>query len=363
MPTHFEYSRPARLSFRPWWLWWGLVTVWYTADGLVFAGQLHYIPGAHGQTPPPWGPAVRAALVGSYLWVPLTMLAFWAASRFPFQRGDWLRPLLIHTVGAFFVSVVRGFAVLAFNNVFGWYSKNPPLTEMLVTRGRNVLVYWTIVGIGHVFVYARTVQVQREELAQSQLLVLKSQLQPHFLFNALNTINAYIRRDAGVAEQLIERLSRMLRLSLDTLERNVVPLREELATLEPYLDIERVRFEDRLKLYYDIDDDVLDAAVPHLMLQPLVENAIRHGLSKRASGGSIEISAHREGSSLLLAVLDDGIGARPDVIERRNWRVGLNNTEARLEQLYGAAQKLLIEPRPSGGTAVKLEIPYRSVGT
>lgn len=345
-----------------------MVALWWTVDGLISAAQVHAMRTADGGVS--WPDVLVPTLASAYLWVPLTMFALWSAARLPIERGRVVAPVAAHAAAALLVSLVRAGAVVALNPLVGWYVALPPLPQLLATSlANNVIVYGLLVGVGHAVHYARTARAQQEQLARAQLLVLKSQLQPHFLFNALNTVSAYVREDPATAERIIERLGRLLRQTLASTDAQEVPLREELAALEPYLEIEEARFADRLCVRRAVEPDVLDAAVPHFVLQPLVENAIRHGIAPRAAAGTVEIAAWREGGALCLQVQDDGVGLPADFTVDRDGGVGLHNTRDRLAQLYGAPRagdgpgaSLDVGPAPGGGTRVRLRIPWRTMG-
>jgi two-component sensor histidine kinase len=203
----------------------------------------------------------------------------------------------------------------------------------------------------------------REELAarlsQAQLQSLKLQLHPHFLFNTLNTITALIGTDPQSAERMVTGLSELLRLSLRNAGEQEVPLARELELLAHYVEIQQIRFADRLTVVMDIEGDARQALVPNLLLQPLVENAIRHGLAPRAQRGRIDVTAERRDGVLVLGVRDDGVGLRSDSALRRGEGIGLANTEARLRQLYGNAQRFEVNSPPEGGFTVIIEIPFR----
>jgi LytS/YehU family sensor histidine kinase len=189
-------------------------------------------------------------------------------------------------------------------------------------------------------------------LAEAQLQVLRMQLQPHFLFNTLHAISALVHQDAEAADRMISRLAEFLRLTLDSVGVQEIELKGELESLDKYLEIEQVRFSDRLTVVRSIEPHTLDMLVPNLILQPLVENAVRHSIAPRSAGGRIEIRARREGNNLVIDVTDDGGGAVP-LCEG----VGLTNTRARLRQLYGEAQ--MVEIRAEQGTdfRVTLSLP------
>jgi two-component system, LytTR family, sensor kinase len=196
-------------------------------------------------------------------------------------------------------------------------------------------------------------------LASAELQVLKMQLHPHFLFNTLNTIYNLAPQNSRKAQLMIARLSDLLRLSLDHVSSNMVPLQRELEFLDNYLDIEKTRFEERLTIVREIDPDALDAAVPNLLLQPLVENAIRHGIGKKASGGTIEIRAKKQDNRLNITITDDG---RPPAPTSSSNGIGLANTRARLTQLFGTDFTFVL--RPAGeGTQVVIDLPFQSIET
>ncbi|HJW94356.1 MAG TPA: histidine kinase, partial [Thermoanaerobaculia bacterium] len=192
-------------------------------------------------------------------------------------------------------------------------------------------------------------------LAQAQLQVLEMQLNPHFLFNALQSIAELMHDDVEAADRMIERLSQLLRVSLSRFGVHELPLREELDFLRQYLAIEEIRFSDRLTVEFDVDPDVLDAAVPNLVLQPLVENALKHGIAQRLDGGIVRIAAHRRDAELLLEVADNGPGLQSAQPER----LGLANTRARLEQLFDHNQRISLHDDAAGGVRVELAIPFR----
>ncbi|MGH7717743.1 MAG: sensor histidine kinase, partial [Gemmatimonadaceae bacterium] len=197
------------------------------------------------------------------------------------------------------------------------------------------------------------------QLAQAQLSTLRQQLRPHFLFNALNTITALISEDARGAERMISGLSALLRLSLRSDDEQEVPLEREMEMLEHYLDIQRIRFRDRLVVDVSIDPGVRQALVPSLVLQPLVENAIRHGITPRAAGGRVRISAAQHNGALHLRVEDDGIGARAAAARAPGSGMGLANTRARLQHLYAARHRFEARSGDEGGFTVTLEIPLQ----
>nr|WP_228531113.1 MULTISPECIES: histidine kinase [Myxococcaceae] len=195
------------------------------------------------------------------------------------------------------------------------------------------------------------------QLAQAQLDALKMQLHPHFLFNTLNAISVLVRKqDTGAAVRMLTGVSELLRMALHNTGRQHVPLKEELDFLERYLDLEQARFHDRLNVHRRIEAATLDAQVPNLLLQPLVENALKHGIARCSSACTLELSAARRGDWLQLEVRDDGPGLRADWQEGSG--IGLANVRARLRQLYGDAHRFTLENHPDGGVRAWLEIPF-----
>lgn len=193
-------------------------------------------------------------------------------------------------------------------------------------------------------------------LVQAQLESLKSQLHPHFLFNTLNAISVLVRKqDHQAAVKMLTGVSDLLRLALENVGRQVVPLKQELDFVERYLSIEQIRFPDRLRVSFDVAPETLEARLPNLLLQPLVENALKHGVAPRAAAGLVEIRAARDGERLRVEVLDDGPGMP---VPCNNKGIGLSNVKARLEQLYPGSYRFEIGNRPEGGVAVRVELPY-----
>ncbi|HJU89305.1 MAG TPA: histidine kinase [Gemmatimonadaceae bacterium] len=209
------------------------------------------------------------------------------------------------------------------------------------------------------FEQARVRERLEGQLAQAQLQTLRLQLQPHFLFNTLNTIAALVSSDARAAERMVTRLSDLLRQTLNNAAEQEVTLARELELLSPYLEIQRLRFADRLRVDFNIAPDAENALVPSLLLQPLIENAIRHGITPRAAGGRVDVRARRDGEYLRIEVADDGIGFRAWSGRTPREGVGLGATRGRLRHMYGAAHHLTLDAPPEGGFTVRLAIPYR----
>jgi sensor histidine kinase YesM len=240
-----------------------------------------------------------------------------------------------------------------------------PRFSLAVKFHWNVVVYWAILGFSHALAYYRESRERalqafqlESQLAQARLQSLKMQLNPHFLFNTLNTVSQLIYEEPENADRMITHLGDLLRMSLDAGSEHQVTLRQELEFLERYLEIQKARFGDRLTTQFDIDPCLYDVLVPTLILQPLVENAIRHGVGPRSAPGRIEIHAQSQDSMLCLRVSDNGSGL-PEGESAVKEGVGLGNTRARLKHLYGADQSLAFCNRPGGGLVVTLAFPLR----
>jgi two-component system, LytTR family, sensor kinase len=251
-------------------------------------------------------------------WVLLLPVVLWLGIRFPLRRGALLRSIPVHVGAAALLAtgyaelMVRVMSALIGDDAPAWAGS---VADWSVRFQFGLLAYSFILSWGYVHEYftalrEREVAVTRleAELAQAQLCALKAQLQPHFLFNTLHAITVLIRHDTEAAGRMVMHLSDMLRMTLMDNERQETPLERELRFLRLYLEIEQTRFRDRLKVCWDIAPGLEHAAVPNLLLQPLVENALRHGLGARGTPGTVEIAAHRDDEMLILRIADDGVG-------------------------------------------------------
>jgi signal transduction histidine kinase len=344
-----------------------LVLGGWTAFGLFSFSQVLMYNAVSGAAPLPWRPLLLVSLTSAWTWAALTPLALWAAQRLRFNPNQRVRSLLLHGLaGICFVLlstvVDRGVALLLSN------SPLRPFTSSLLYRfDSRLLAYLCIVTVSQATRYAllyRDREVRGAELeaqlARAELQLLKMQLQPHFLFNALNTIAEMAHDDPNSADRLIARLGHLLRLSLEQAGHQVVPFRQELQILEAYLEIEQARFQDRLIVRTEVPAAVLDAGVPALLLQPVVENAIRHGTSPRSGEGRIEIRAAQDGDRLTIQIRDTGPGFPPSGAIKEG--LGLRNTRERLRQLYGAEQRFVLGNDPAGGAVVTIVLPFLSCG-
>jgi len=296
-------------------------------------------------------------------WLTFTPVAIWATRRFPFGQQGWWRSLLIHFPLMLVLSMLAVRIDRLVGPHFGFGRTSSYWQHYLSALDFNLFYFAVIVALvtaadmHHMFrERQRKAAELHTELVTSKLEMLKVQLQPHFLFNTLNTINALIHEDAEAADRMVTRLADLLRLTLYE-SRQEVPLARELEFVSAYVDIQQIRFHNRLKVSFDVRGTVLSAQVPSLVLQPLVENAIRHGISPRARAGNVWVRVQRNAGQLILEVEDDGIGLPPgeDAVVRG---IGLANTRARLQQLYGTNQEFVIRSAEQGGALVRISIPY-----
>ena len=348
-----------------------LIFASWTVIAFFFTGQLYYTR-LLSDKPLTWGAAASEQFICPYLWAVGSIVALWLADRFPVEGRPWRRHVLLHVLFATaFACVITGtFHVICyFLFVSGpgkHYEPWKTLQWIIYNSSENYGIYGLLVLLNQVSRYYRRAREGelrssrlQTQLTRAQLEALKMQLQPHFLFNTLHSISALLHRDPDAADRMIARLGDFLRLTLENSGAQEVSLQKELEFLTCYLEIERVRFHDRLTTSLEVEPGALDAPVPNLILQPIVENALRHGIAQTRGPGRVEISAKRENGSLRIRVRDNGPGlaaiTRPD--DGLKEGLGLSNTRARLEQLYGSAHRFELEIAPGGGLLVTLEIP------
>jgi two-component system, LytTR family, sensor kinase len=344
----------------------------WTLFGL-FLGSQTYLAYRRSDMPFSWHRIFALELAYAYVWAALTPLVLFLAKRYPIVRERWLRNLLVHLLA----SVVIGFGTRVLHDLlFIQFISDPKRTFWLAKLLLNVylifdygaMIYWLIVLVSFVFDYYRRyrggeIRATRLEaqLAHAQLHALKMQLQPHFLFNTLHSISALVYKDAEAADKMIARLGDFLRLTLENGGSQEVSLQQELEFLKCYLEIERIRFRDRLTVRFRIEPQTLDARLPNLILQPIVENAIKHGIAPHTGPGQIEIEASRLNGLLHVQVTDNGPGLADNGDHGKILKegVGLANTQARLQQLYGNDHRLDLANTTRGGLSVILEIPFK----
>lgn len=342
----------------------GVFGVW-TVFGLWSANQYLLFVLTSGGKVESWTRPFVIYLASAWMWAAFTPLVVWLSRRAPVERGRVLLSLAtlaaafvaLHLLDVWVDSVVY---VLASGN-----PRRPYVPQLLNQANLNMLSFGAVVAVTSALDYYRAYRERHlraaqleAQLAQAQLHALRAQLHPHFLFNTLHAISTLMHRDAEAADRMLSRLSDLLRMVLETAAAPEVPLLREVQFIEGYLEIERTRLGSRLQTELDIAPDTYDAVIPQLLLQPLVENAVRHGIAPHGPGGAVRVEARRDNSILRLTVQDDGRGLRVPVGELREG-LGLRASRARLQQIYGAAQRFELRNRPAGGVEVVLELPYR----
>jgi len=348
----------------------------------VFLGTLlgiqAYLNGSDGGTPLLLGTAISVSVRRYLVYAVLTFPGLWLCRRFPFTSQRWAVPLLAHAIGLLaFIVLYAAIRVLTLSAVnWSTLERVPSSVETAKIIMRSSLfeqfwMYWSmmtaILAIQH---YRQLRQRERREaelkrqMAEYELQVLKLQLHPHFLFNTLNGIATLMSRDVKAAREMLVRLSELLRIALARSADNEVSLRDELAFVKAYLELEQMRFGERLIVQLEIEPATLDAQVPNMIIQPLVENAIQYGIALIRGGGTIMLETARQDGRLRIRVVNDGPLSADGPHPMKGSGIGLANTRARLGQLYGEDYRLQIVSRSEGGVELHLEIPFHgSAGT
>ena len=348
-----------------------------TVIGLIEATQVYVGSGAAG-IGFSWRRSLSSTLPSWYVMVCLLPPAFALASRFRLDGPRWKYNVPIHLIASIvftalhigIASWISDYTLLPGNAKVPFFENLARLLSIYFVL--DTMFYWLLIGGYYAFDYNRryreheraaadlAVKASRLEtsLTRANLETLRMQLNPHFLFNTLNTVSVLaMKGEKHKVVRMISRLSDLLRLSLENTQQTV-SLHEEIDFLKHYVEIEQVRFRDKLTVEFNIDEDTLDAEVPSLVLQPLVENAIRHGIAQQTGIGRVEIGARKDGSLLHMWVRDTGPGFRPDQVGSGTG-VGLTNTAARLEQLYGSEQEIRRENADGGGAIVTIRLPFK----
>ena len=358
-----------------------LILGFWSLIGILTSANYLIEPRGHG----PWQPLVPFAATmvtfsNSFMWCAVTPAIIWVASRLPLERTRWPTRLMLVVIGMVLAIVIDLATSYVRQHVF-YYASPTPISPDMAAMARlrrlwfvnDFIIFVAVLAAGFARNYFWRYQVRRDEavrlqaqaaqlqaqLADARLSALRMQLNPHFLFNTLHAVSALVERDPRGVRRMIARLSELLRTSLDEADEPEVPLQQELTFTERYLDVIQIRFQGHLHVDMRVDDNVRDALVPNLILQPLIENAIKHGISKLSSGGHIEVRATREGERVLISVRDNGpeVGlAKPPSPHR----LGLRNTRARLAALYGLVQSLTLKHADGGGLIAEVSLPYHT---
>lgn len=370
--TYIIEARPARFN----WPKWAVLFGFWTLFSLLYANQIYiemlHNPNMHHS----WLRIAFWQLMVWYVWGGLSPLILKLGKWFPTEGKWWWKNLLILLAAGLILAAVHSAAATSLKILiepFDVFSDLRPFLIQFKAELKNFyffdfFIYWAIMGVGYAFDYreryrereAQAAQL-KAQLAQAQLESLKMQLHPHFLFNTLHTIAGLVRtNERAPAVDMIAGLSDLLRRALDSAAEQEVPLAEEVKFIELYLNIQKVRFSDRLTVRMEVAADTLDALVPNLILQPLVENSIRHGVSNEETAGVIVVEAFRNNGMLHLKVSDNGPGLEAGWRMDQCGGIGLANTRSRLEHLYRANQRFDVGNAPGGGMIASIVIPFRA---
>jgi signal transduction histidine kinase len=345
-----------------------------TLLGLLSTALAWQFTRAFGKETTPLSSLVILNFTWWYVWALVTPAVIWLSQHFQVARGGLLIAIVVHVPAAVVFTFLH---IAGMEGVHWWlarYSGQDYDWWAQVQRAGilyldwEMMTYWAIVGLSHALLYYRESREREIRAAQletklvaAQLKTLQQQLHPHFLFNTLHAISSLMHRDVNAADRVLVQLSDLLRITLEHLGQQEVPLGAELDALQKYVDIEQTRFADRLVVRFDIQPDTLDTLVPSLLLQPLVENAIKYGVARKAGPGHIDISSRRDGDKLLLEVRDDGIGLTEDALTALHKGIGVSATRARLQHLFGADYRFEFH-RLTQGLAVIVALPWRQAG-
>ena len=365
-PMSARNMAPSLLRGSGWVALWSLV-------GLAIASEIYLSSNFLGRSIT-WGEAISDSLEDWYVYGALSLPVVWLARRYPPERGSRWAAAGIHLLAALVFSSAFILVRTLVGEVDGWLTGEPATFSeifhplLVRTFPFNLLVYGVILSVSHALDYYRkyhdrtvqTLELERH-LTEARLQALLHQLKPHFLFNTLNGIASLMHTDVDAADRMLVRLSELLRITMSHTGAPQTTLREEVAFLERYLDIEKIRFRNRLEVVIAVADDAIDAQVPSLILQPMVENAMRHGVEPHSRMGRIELRGARDGGNLVLTVTDNGAGIPAGGPKREG--IGVANTRARLAELYGAQQKFELVNGPEGGLCVRITIPFNSTKT
>ena len=336
--------------------------IFAVATGLaIFSGSQNAIYRIYQNQPADWVHGISHALVDWYAVAVFAPLVFWIVRRRPIDATNWRTRLPVYLLLGPSLATLKDVLFLPIGVVV--YDSPLPVVRQILLRTYvfDVLVFAALIGLAHAIQYARSIR-ERElraaqlesRLWQARLELLRSELQPHFLFNALQGVSTLMHRDVEAADEMLNLLSELLRLTLDRRTAQEVPLSEELAILERYLAIIKLRFGKRLTVSVDFQPGLGEVRVPIFILQPLVENAVEHGINQQAGQGMLWINGRQDGESIRISVANTG---SPFHTQSRPDGIGLANTRMRLEQLYGAAGKLEILNRESG-VEVVVTVPH-----
>lgn len=355
------------------WTKYTVIFLVWTLLGMYFVVQ-NYIYSASTDRGFDWVQNINYRLSNYWMWALFTPLVYYLTRKFKFENPRRLKNIFIVILLGIGISFAHSFLSILLSITLNWSAGKIP--EGIVARLQaarfavvggtfdSLFMYSIIIGIIYSFEYYKKnrehqlhVSELEKKLAQAELQALKMQLHPHFLFNTLHAISTLMHRDADAADKMITRLSDLLRISLDNIGVQQVTLKDEMEFIEKYIEIQKIRFQDTLNVKVNIASETLNMMVPNLILQPIIENAFKHGIRSNLSLTEIDISSKLNNGNLILSVMDNGSGLNNNKNNSENDGVGLNNTMSRLNQLYGDNYEFNFNDRAGGGFQVLIKIP------
>lgn len=365
-------TKDMREKIRFSWKLWAVSFALWTAYSLLYSGSMSLWLRSAGHPEPYLGRQMFIPLLNHWINALLTPIVLVFALRHPMSRARWYWGLIGHFFGMLLFTAAHMAIRIGLYPIRDQFTGQEVSATLLVFR--NMFFYGVREdGLGgyllivllaqamHLQYRAREREIQSEQLraslAEARLIALKLQLKPHFLFNTLNAVSELVHSDPKRAEQIVVKLSDLLRFTLKSFDRNLIAFSEELDLLRTYISIEEVRFVGRLSCTFEIEPVTLNAQVPCMLLQPIVENAIRHGIGKRPGSGKIDVRAKVADKMLEIRVQDDGPGLSDGFAESERHGIGVSNTQERLHQLFQRDSDLTIQNHPSGGVVVTIRLP------
>lgn len=353
-PTTMRDGIPLRSSLL--WLVWGAIVV-------IIGTQSHFYYSAlkisYPEIRSSWLDSFRFPVVECAFWATLTPGLLWLSRRFPIFAAAWRKNLAWLVAANLVVELLHVAYRTPLTRLVYPDMKPTPLPRimkfyLLGDSLTDAWIFWTIIVLSQLLAYYVRYLDREKELARAQLQAVTAQLQPHFFFNVLNSVSALMREDVEAADEMITRLSDLMRSTLKSSSPQEIPLREELNIVSTYMEIERTRFQDRLTFVVEAEPETLDAAVPTLILLPLVENSVRYAIAPRRQAGKVQIHAARDDGNLVLRVIDDGPGITAGMTEG----IGLGSTRTRLERYYSGLASISYHDVREGGLEVELRLPF-----
>jgi hypothetical protein len=350
-----------RKKFIPLWL---AITFWWLVYSMFFASSLVSMSEESGTTIT-WIDAFKKSFMGWVSWIPITLGIIWIVRKYPLQRSNFLNPFLILNIAAASATLVRALYVYLTNPFFNWYDRDPLFLEVVTASLRNnFMLAWLIIGIAHAIFFYQRVRLREREilqlrahLATEKLKALSAQLNPHFLFNVLNSIAELIHIDPNKADNMLVSLSALLRRYLSASEKQEISLAEEIELTDEYLKIEKIRLEDRINIIWKIDAECLSAYIPEFVLQPLAENAIIHSISRTIETCNLLIAANKDKDMLIISVENNGSISH----NNRGHGISLRNLRERLICLYGEENSSVeLSEKKNGYVSVQISIPFQT---